>query len=92
MKVKARILAIEKLSETSAQGYADLGGDNYIRFLVEKDKVKIEAEYDKKGYGNYRRFAAVMGKWDPHASFFVKPTHLKKFDAKSVMRAAKRRG
>lgn len=89
--MKAKILAIEKLSETSAQGYADLRGE-YVHFLVEGESVKIEARFPKDDYKNYAFFAAVMGKWDPHASFFVRPTYLKKFDAKSIMRAAKRRG
>lgn len=41
--MKARILAIEKLSKTSAQGYADLCGDKYVRFFVDKKQMKIGA-------------------------------------------------
>ena len=91
-KMELKILAIEKLSETSAQGYADLGGDKYVRFLADNHQMQIQTEYDKKEYGNCRRFAAVMGKWDPHAIFLIKPIVIKKFDAESIMRAAKRRG
>ena len=90
--MKTKILAIEKLSETSAGGYADPGADKYIRFVVENGEVRIEAEFPKMDYRNYDFFAAVMGKWDPYTLFFIKPSVIKKLDAESIMRVAKRRG
>lgn len=90
--MKPKILAIEKLSETRASGYADLGTDKYVRFLVDNGEVRIEAEFPKKDYKGYRFFAATMGKWDPYARFFINPAKIQKFDAESVMRVAKRKG
>ena len=36
-----KILATEKLSETSTCSYADLGGDNYVYFHAENDFVRL---------------------------------------------------
>lgn len=90
--MEPKILAIEKLGEKGASGYADLDSDKYVRFVVENDEVRVEAEFPKKDYRDYRFFAEVMGKWDPHASFFIKPSVIKRLGASSIMRVATRRG
>jgi len=90
--MKPKILAIENLGEKRAIGYADLGADKYVRFIVENDEVRIEVEFPKKDYRGYRFFAEVMGKWDPYARFFINPTKIQSFDAEFIMRVAKRRG
>ena len=55
-------------------------GEVYRYFEVAPQETRFVAEYPKSEYGEYERFAAILGKFDPYARFFIEPKEVEKLD------------
>ncbi len=48
----------------------------YRYFEITPQEVRLVHEYPKSRYGEYERFATILGKFDPYAMFFVEPSEI----------------
>jgi len=85
-----RILSIEDCNGVFV-GYLE-DGEVYRDFEVSPQEVRLPSEYPKSEYGEYKRFAAILGKFDPDARFFIEPKEVSTLDYKELESIVKRMG
>ncbi len=85
-----RILSIEDCNGVFG-GYLE-DGEVYRYFEVSPQEVLLEYEYPKSEYGEYERFAAIIGKFDPYAMFFIEPREVSTLGYKELESIVKRMG
>ena len=83
-----RILSIEDCKDAFT-GYIE-DGEVYRYYIVTRDEVLLPHEYPKSEYGDYLRFGAIMGKWDPEARFFLEPKEVSTFNYEVIKSIVKR--
>jgi len=85
-----KILSIEDCNG-SFTGYVE-DGELYRYFEVSPQGVHLTSEYPKSEYGEYERFAAIIGKFDPYAMFFIEPKEVSNLGYKELQFIVKRMG
>jgi hypothetical protein len=82
-----KILSIEDC-DGAIIGYIE-NEEVYRSFEVTPYDTRFTGDFQKSEYGEYERFAAIIGKFDPYAMFFIEPKVISSLNYKELQSIVK---
>jgi hypothetical protein len=83
-----KILSIEDCNGVFI-GYVE-DGEMYRSFEVTPTEIHFTGNFQKSEYGEFERFAAIIGKFDPYAMFFIEPKVISALNYEELQSIVKR--